>query len=386
MHKETKIICHTSKESLSVKTINPPLYRASTVLFENFADLCKINKGEYQGITYGTDRLPTQRHFEEALRQLEDAVLTRIFPSGIAAIQAALMSTLKAGDHLLICDNAYATGQHFCTQFLSRFGIQSTPIPPNAGADIEHYLRPETAVILLESPGSITLELQDIRAITEIAKAKNITTLFDNTWATPLFLNPFALGIDIVIQSLSKYICGYSDLLAGSVSVSAEYSDSFADFYRLMEFITPAEECYLSLRGLKSLATRLRQHEQSALVIAQWLETHPLVAEVLHPALKSHPEHHLWKRDFSGSSGLFSFTLKDNYTEHQFAAFIDSLQCFALGYSWGGYKSLLVPYDVKRQTPCRYDGKKIVRLNIGLENPEDLLEDLATGLKKLTLA
>ncbi len=386
MHQQTEIInrANIQQKCCSAATINPPLYRASTVLFNNYEEFCKINRQkEYQGITYGTDRLPTQRQFEDTMQRLEGAALTRILPSGIAAIQCALMFVLKAGDHLLICDNAYASGQHFCTTVLKKFGIETTEIPPNSGKNIEQYIRPETRAILLESPGSITLEIQDIPAITEIARSKGIITLIDNTWATPLFLKPFSLGVDIIVQSLTKYVCGYSDVLAGSVSVSEKYSASFAKFYKTIQAVTSSEECYLSLRGLNTLVTRLNQHQQSGLTIAHWLNNHPLVENVLHPALESHPEHHLWQRDFQGASGLFSFTFKQNYSERQLADFIDTLQLFSLGYSWGGYKSLLLAYDIKRQTPFRYDGKKIIRLNIGLENSEDLLADLETGLKKL---
>ncbi|MCP3891087.1 MAG: cystathionine beta-lyase [Desulfobulbaceae bacterium] len=385
MKEETKIISTIwpGRDNSTATTINPPIYKGSTVLFDRFEDMVKAGQNEYEGITYGTDRLPTQRQFEEALRQLDGASLTRVFQSGIAAIQGALMAFTKSGDHILICDNAYGPGQHFCRSVLKKFGVDFTPVPPNASSDIEQYIQDNTVLIFLESPGSITFELQDIPKITEIAQNRNIVTILDNTWATPLFLKPFDLGIDVIIHSVTKYLSGYSDVLAGSVSVSQKYANTFSKFYNIMEIYTPAEECYLALRGLHSLVPRLRYHEQSALTIARYLQDHPLVDEVLHPALPTHPEHHIWKRDFSGSSGLFAFTYKQDYSEKKLADFINSLRLFHLGFSWGGCKSLLTAAKVKRATPCRYTGKTVVRLNIGLEDCTDLMEDLENGINML---
>jgi cystathionine beta-lyase len=385
MKQETKILgkIWPQRDQTEAITINPPTYRGSTVLFDNYGEMRKVGLHEYQGITYGTDRLPTQRQFEEAMRELEGGAVTRMFQSGIAAIQTALLAFTKSGDHILVCDNAYGPGQRFCKTVLKKFNIDVTAIPPNVGADIEQYIQPNTVLILLESPGSITFELQDIPAVTAIARRKNIVTVLDATWATPLYLKPFELGIDVSIHSVTKYISGYSDVLAGTVTVNERYCEVFKDFYKQMEIYTPAEECYLSLRGLHSLATRLRQHEQSAITIAKWLQNVSVVDDVLHPALESHPEHHIWQRDFTGSSGLFAFTFKKDYTDTQLATFIDSLQLFHLGYSWGGYKSLLTAAKIMRATPSRYAGKTIVRLSIGLEDCDDLICDLEKGIATL---
>ena len=385
MKEQTRIIRNLwpDREISTATTINQPMYKGSTVLFDRYEDMAKARRGQYDGITYGTDRLPTQRQFEEAIRELEGGAETRVFQSGIAAIQTALMAFTKSGDHILVCDNAYTPGQRFCKKILQKFNIDFTLIPPNAGANIEQYIQANTVLILLESPGSITFEIQDIPAITAIARQKDIVTVLDSTWATPLYLKPFELGVDVSIHSVTKYISGYSDVLAGTVTVNERCSTIFKDFYKHMEIYTPAEECYLALRGLQSLSTRLRQHEQSALIVAKWLQTLPLVAEVLHPALPCHPEHHLWKRDFRGSSGLFAFTFQKDYTEPQLAAFINSLELFRLGYSWGGYKSLLTASKIMRATPSRYAGKTIIRLSIGLEDCDDLVHDLERGFALL---
>ncbi len=385
MKEETKALAKIwpERENSAATTINPPIYKGSTVLFDDYRQMLKVGRHQYQGITYGTDRLPTQRQFEEAMRELEGGAVTRVFQSGIAAIQTALLAFTKSGDHILVCDNAYGPGQRFCRKVLKKFNIDFTLIPPNVGADVVQYIRANTVLILLESPGSITFEIQDIPAITAITRQKNIVTVLDSTWATPLYLKPFELGVDVSIHSVTKYISGYSDVLAGTVTVNERYGQTFADFYKLMEIYTPAEECYLALRGLHSLSTRLRQHEQSALTVAKWLQTLRIVDKVLHPALPSHPEHHLWQRDFTGSSGLFAFTFKEDYTDDQLAAFIDSLELFHLGYSWGGYTSLLTAAKIERAIPSRYAGKTIVRLSIGLEDCNDLLHDLEKGMAKL---
>jgi len=371
------------KTSQRPEMINPPTYRGSTVLFENFKDLTLANADKYEGITYGTDRLPTQRLFEEAICQLEGGALTRAFPSGISAITNTLMALTKAGDHILVCDNVYGPTARFCNEILSRYNIETSYIPPAAGPEIAQYLQDNTSLIFLESPGSNTFEIQDIPAITALAKKRGIATVLDNTWATPLYLDPFALGIDFSIQSVTKYISGHSDILLGTVTTSAEYAEMLQNYYRVTETYTSEEDCYTALRGLKTLPLRLKQHEKAALDIAGWLETHPLVDRVIHPALPSHPEHHLWKRDFSGSSGLFALVLKDEYPDEILAKFIDALQLFGIGYSWGGFKSLITASKYSRTQPSRYAGRTIIRLNIGLEDPEDLRADLAAGLKHL---
>lgn len=370
----------SQKEELApLKTINPPVFRGSTVLFNNFADLALANAGEYEGITYGTDRLPTQRLFEEAIRELEGGALTRTFPSGISAIINTFLAFTSSGDHILLCDNAYGPTARFCNEVMKKYQVKITIIPSSAGKDIEPFIQDNTRLIFLESPGSNTFEIQDIPAITSLAKARDIITVLDNTWATPLYLNPFSLGVDVSIQSVTKYISGHSDLLMGTVTINEKYAEIFNQFYRVMEIYTPEEDCYTALRGLRTLPLRLKQHQQSALEIARWLESLEIIDQVLHPALPSHPEHHLWQRDFTGSSGLFAFTFKQEYPQDKLGEFIDSLQLFGIGYSWGGFKSLITAGKYDRSQESRYAGKTLVRLNIGLEDSADLRNDLESG-------
>jgi cystathionine beta-lyase len=366
-------------EGKPVRTVNPPLYTGSTVLFDNYEDLQLAKSGKYDGITYGTARLPTQRNFEEALRKLEGGRLTRAFQSGISAITNTLLAFTSSGDHILVCQNVYGPTARFCKKILAKYNVKVTFVPPDVGTDITEYIEPHTKLIFLESPGSNTFEIQDIPAVTAIAKPKGIVTVLDNTWATPLYLKPFDLGIDISIQSVTKYISGHSDVLLGAVTVNAKYAQEFANFYRVMEIFASPQDCYLALRGLKTLPVRLKQHETSALRIAQWLEAVDLVDRVIHPALAAHPEHRIWQRDFKGSSGLFGFIFKEDYAKEKIASFINSLDLFGIGYSWGGFKSLVTAGKFGRPADSNYYDKTVVRLNIGLEDAEDLMQDLARG-------
>lgn len=370
-------------EGKTTQTVLPPLYTGSTVLFENFEDFTRAGKGEYQGIVYGTDRLPPQRAFEDAMQKLEGSALTRTFQSGISAIIHTLLAFTKSGDHILVCDNVYGPTARFCRTVLTRYNVTTEFIPPDCGSNITEFIRPETKLIFLESPGSNTFEIQDIQAITEIASQNNIVTVLDNTWATPLYLSPFDHGIDVSIHSVTKYIGGHSDLLLGTVSVNDRYAEEFETFYQVMESFASPQDCLLALRGLKTLHVRLAHHEQAALTIARRLEQHPLVEKILHPALPSHPQHHLWKRDFTGSSGVFSFLFKKEYEEEEISAFVDHLSLFGLGYSWGGFKSLITIGDQRRNLASEYAGRSIVRLNIGLEAPEDLIDDLENSFRIL---
>jgi cystathionine beta-lyase len=290
---------------------------------------------------------------------------------------------VQAGDHLLVCDNVYGPTLRFCREVLGRFGVQTDTLPGNVGSDIASFLRPNTRLVFLESPGSNTFEIQNIPAITRIAREKGVITVLDNTWATPLYLDPFALGGDISIHSVTKYLSGHSDVLMGSVSTTAQYAETLAKAYACREIYAAPEDCLLTLRGLKTLHLRMKEHFASALHVAKGLKDHPLVRDVLHPALPSHPEHHLWKRDFSGASGLFALTLRQEYAPEVLGKFLDSLSLFQMGYSWGGFKSLITAGVPGRTLTGRYHGQTIIRLHVGLEDPDDLLEDLRRGLALL---
>jgi cystathionine beta-lyase len=366
---------------LSVQTVNPPIYSGSTVLFERYEDLLLANAGEFTGVCYGTDRLPTQREFEDSLARLEGGFLTRAFQSGLNAITHTLMAFTQSGDHILVCDNVYSPNARFCRKILAKYNVEVTFIPPEAGADVQQFIRPETKLIFLESPGSNTFEIQDMPAISKIASERNIVTVLDNTWATPLYLKPFELGIDVSIQSVTKYISGHSDVLLGATTVNEKWAGKFADYYKTLELFASPQDCYLALRGMKTLAVRLRQHEKSAMKVARWLETVKQVGTVIHPALPSHPQHHLWQRDFKGAAGLFAFTFSTEPNDDKVAAFVNALRLFGIGYSWGGFKSLVTAGKYSRKCNSAYTGKTIIRLNIGLEDSDDLISDLENAFR-----
>jgi len=373
---------HDYSESFGGKkitTINPAIQNGSTVLFDSYEDMLAIQGGEYPGVTYGTGGLTTQKAFEEALCKLENGHTSKAFPSGISAIINTLMAYTESGDEVLLCDNVYSPTTRFCYKVLEKYGVKISPLSSAIGAEIEAQITDKTKLIFLESPGSNTFEIQDIRAITKIARDRNIITVIDNTWATPLHLKPLDLGVDICIHSATKYICGYSDVLLGVATVCKKYAESFNAFYHSLEICANPHDCYLALRGLRTMSVRLKAHEKSAYEIARWLESHELIDKVIHPGLPSHPQHDLWKRDFAGAAGLFAFTFKNDYSNEQIAQFVNALTMFGLGFSWGGFKSLITAGKFKRSGKWKHNGKHIIRLNIGLENNQDLKDDLASA-------
>ena len=368
----------------AVDMVNPPVARASTILFENLADLDRAIRDPDAGLYYGRRGTSTHWALEDALCELEPgAAGTKLFPSGVAAITTSLLACLKAGDELLITDSAYEPSRTFADHLLGPLGITTRYFDPRCGAGIAEVLSEQTRAILLESPGSLSFEIQDLPAITAVARSRGITTLIDNTWATSLRLQPLSLGVDISIQALTKYVGGHSDVMMGSATANATlWPHLKAATYRLGHFVS-ADDCTLALRGLRTLSLRLDRHEQSALAVARWLESHPAVDRVWHPALPSHPDHALFKRDFSGATGLFAMVLKQGSRPHT-AALIDGLRHFGIGFSWGGYESLVLPVELDRirtatQTPLP---GPIVRLSIGLEDAEDLIADLDAGLAR----
>ena len=367
-----------------IRTINPDVQSGSTVLFDHFEDMQLALEGNYPGVDYGTHGLSTQKAFEEAMCKLENGHKSYAFPSGINAITNTLMAFTKSGDEILVCDNVYSPTASFCNNILSKYNVKITHIGSSIGVDISQYINKNTRLIFLESPGSNTFELQDISAVVKEAKKANILTILDNSWATPLFLKPLDLGIDITIHSVTKYICGYSDVLLGCATVNTKYAPEFAKYFETVENYANPQDCYQALRGLRSLKVRLEAHQKSAYEVARWLEAQDIVDHVIHPGFASHPQHDLWKRDFSGASGLFAFILKESYSSEKIALFANSLEVFALGFSWGGFKSLLTARPYKRNGEWAHEGKHVIRLSIGLEEADDLMEDLKHAFTFLT--
>ncbi|MGL1932043.1 MAG: cystathionine beta-lyase [Desulfotalea sp.] len=366
-----------------INTINPPIYQGSTILFDSYKELALANKGEYKGMCYGTQGLPPQRLLEDALCQLEHGAICKTFQSGISAITHALLAFCKTGDHIIICDNVYWPTSNFCNKILTKFGIEISYVPSAVGAEIIDFINERTKVIFMESPGSNTFEIQDIEPICKIAKNKGIVTMLDGTWATPLYFKALDWGVDVSIQSITKYISGHSDILMGSVTVNEKYAETFDDYYNTVELFSPPQDCYMSLRGLKTLSVRLKHHENAAMKIATWLETQDEVDTIIHPAFANHPQHERWKKYFTGSSGLFSFTFKNEPSDEKLTAFIDSLKIFGIGYSWGGYKSLVTAGKYSRVNGSPYADKYVIRISIGFEDINDIKEDLSQALALL---
>jgi cystathionine beta-lyase len=360
------------------KLVNPPVERASTILFDTVADLRsgRPGLGTYR---YGLQGTATHWALAEALTELEPgAAGTTLYPSGLAAITGALMAILSAGDELLVTDSAYDPTRIFCDSILKRWGISTLYYDPLIGAGIAELFTDRTRAILLECPGSMTMEVQDVPAICKAARKRGIATLLDNTWATPLFFPAIAAGVDIAILAATKYVGGHSDVMIGAVTATEPFHRRIQETSWDIGFALSPDDAWLGSRGLRTMAVRLKQHEQAALQIAQWLSRQPQVEAVLHPALPDCPGHDIWKRDFRGASGLFSFALRGGGRAAR-DAFVDRLQRFGIGYSWGGYESLVLPVDPHR-TVSKPPFDHLVRLQIGLEEPEDLIADLTQAL------
>jgi cystathionine beta-lyase len=361
--------------------VNPPVERASTILFDSVADLKsgRPGLGKYRYALQGT---ATQWALAEALTALEPgAAGTALYSTGLAAITMPLLALLRQGDELLVPDNVYGPTRRFCDAVLTRFGVDARYYDPLVGSAIAELIGPKTRAILLESPGSLTMEVQDVPGICAAARERGIATLLDNTWATPLFFPAIAAGVDIAILAGTKYVGGHADVMLGSATATREYFEGLQEVtWDLGQSVSP-DDAWLGSRGLRTMAVRLEQHEKSALKVAEWLKRQSQVGRVLHPALPDCPGHEQWKRDFKGSSGLFTFELA-GAGEAQRAAFVERLELFGIGYSWGGYESLAIPVDPHR-TVTEPPAPNLVRLHIGLEDPDDLIADLASSLGRI---
>jgi cystathionine beta-lyase len=362
--------------------VNPPVYHASTVLYPTAADQV-AHRARY---SYGRRGTPTSEALEQAMMELEGpgCAGVSLLPSGLAAISTALLAATSAGDHLLVTDTAYRPTRIFCDSVLKRFGVETTYYDPLIGADIAKLFRPNTRAVFTEAPGSQTFEMQDIPAIAEVAHARDAIVLMDNTWATPLYYNAFDKGVDLSIQAGTKYIGGHSDIMFGMISANARTLSKLKDTAGNMGLCTGPDDINLALRGLRTLGVRLAHHQQSALHVARWLAQRPEVLRVMHPALETDPGHALWKRDFTGASGLFSVILKPA-PETAVYALMDALELFGMGFSWGGFESLVILFDcAEYRTATRWAaGGPTLRFHIGLEDVGDLTADLERGFRAM---
>lgn len=356
--------------------VNPPVVHASTVLFPDAATMESRN----QKYVYGTRGTPTSDALAQAIDELEGSAGTIIVPSGLAAVTIPLLAFLSAGDHVLIVDSVYHPTRHFADTMLKRLGVEVEYYDPHVGADISALMKANTKVVFTEAPGSNTFEMQDIPAIAAAAKARGAVVMMDNTWATPIHFRPLEHGVDISIHAATKYPAGHSDVLLGTVSANATNWAQLHETHITMGCCAAPDDVYQVLRGLRTMGVRLERHENNALELARWLEDEAGVARVLHPALPSFPGHDIWKRDFSGASGIFSIVLQGG-GKPAAHAFLDALQIFGLGYSWGGYKSLAVHVNLGDRTIAKVPEEgPVMRLQIGLEDVADLKIDLERAL------
>jgi cystathionine beta-lyase len=364
--------------------VNTPVFRGSTVLFPDVRSYEARDPDNFKAMRYGTHGTPTTFALEEAVAELEGGHAAVALPSGIAAIVVALAAFVKTGDHILVVDSVYGPTRNFCDRRLKPFGVEVEYYDPLIAHGIAALIRPNTTLVFCEAPGSLTFEMQDIPAIAAAAHAKSIPVLADNTWGTPYFFDSFQHGVDVSIHAATKYIAGHSDTLVGVIVTNQQYwlkvRRAVADY----GYCVSPDDCYLALRGLRTIGVRMKHQQQSALKVARWLQSRPEIIRVLYPALESDPGHALWKRDFTGAASLFGVILRPVPWE-AVAAMIDALELFGIGSSWGGYESLAIRVDVsKARTATKWNpGGPLIRLHIGLEDPDDLIADLERGFARL---
>ena len=381
---KTKLIHSDAAAPEGFRSLATPVYRGSTVLFSNVGAANELWDQYEAGYTYGLYGTPTALELAVRICELENGYRTVLAPGGQAAISLINLAFLKAGDHVLIPESIYGPNRKFANQVLRRFGVDVTYYPPDIGAGIASHLRANTRLLWCESPGSITMEVQDVPAMAEVADKAGALVVIDNTWAAGVYFDALAHGVDVTMQAVTKYIGGHSDLLLGSITVkNPDLYQMLGSTHQLIGCAVSPDDCSLALRGMKTLAVRLDAIEKNGLTLAQWLTARSELELVLHPALQSCPGHEFWKRDFTGSSGVFSIVFKRTFSKQQVMAFVDALKLFKIGYSWGGVTSLVMAYDFQSDKRPDY-GSRIVRLNIGLENIEDLREDLTKAFDKIS--
>ena len=380
LHSRTVLVHAGRTPSKQHGFVNPAIYRGSTVLFPTL----EAFESRDQEFTYGRRGTPTVRSLEEAIAALEGGEHTVITPSGLNAVTTALLAFLRAGDHILVTDSVYQPTRRFCDLMLAPLGVETSYYDPCISASISDLIRDNTRLVFAESPGSLTFEIQDVPAIAKAAHAQDVVVLLDNTWATPLFFDAFAKGADVSIQAATKYFVGHADAMLGSVTANGQHAARIREAYGNLGLCPGPEDVFLGLRGLRTLDVRLKRHEESALDMARWLRERPEVVRVMHPALEDDPGHEIWKRDFTGSSGLFSVVLRPVGRE-ALGGFLQGLKLFGMGASWGGFESLVIPFDPKSYrtaTEWKSEGQAL-RFHIGLEHVEDLKADLEAGFATL---
>jgi cystathionine beta-lyase len=364
--------------------VNTPVFRATTMLFESVADLDAAVRGEYDGIGYGLHGLPTVTDLQAAIAALEGGHAALAVPSGLTATTLPLLALANPGDHVLVTDSVYGPTRRFCELHLKRLGVDVSFYDPLLGADIAREFRPNTRIVFVESPGSLTFDVQDVPAIAKVAHSRNALVIMDNSWATPLNFRAFDFGVDVSVHAATKYIGGHSDVLLGLIVCSEA---TFPRLHRLwtdMGVTASSDDCFLGLRGLRTLVTRLARQQASAIKVAEWLRTRPEVNEVIYPALPGSRGHELWKRDFAGATSLFGIVLNP-VSKVRIDAMLDGMRLFGMGWSWGGFESLIIPiYPERARTVSHWEaGGPSLRIYVGLEDPDDLIADLAEGLARL---
>lgn len=386
---ETKIITAGRKPQWTNGVVNPSVVRASTVVFNSVNEMNEALKNKHNNaMVYGRRGTTTSFAFSEAMTELEGGAGCALYPSGTAAITNAILSLVKTGDHILMLDSAYEPTRDYCDNILANLGIETTYYDPMIGAGIETLIQPNTRIVFLESPGSITMEVQDVPTIAKVAHKHGCVVMLDNTWSAGVSFDPFKYGVDVSVQAATKYIVGHSDVMLGTATATEEYWPTIRDNSYLMGQCTSPDDLYLALRGLRTIGVRLKQHQENAIKVAQWLQKRPEVATILHPAFDTCPGHEFFERDFTGSNGLFSFVLNKG-NKAALNAFLDGMSHFKMGYSWGGFESLILGINnvqsLRSATKWPHQ-HPLIRLHIGLESVDDLIEDLDAGFARLNQA